>query len=91
MAAVEAEVGELVGGQLTAVDRGWSTHDQLDGRAVDEHADGLGTGHAAVAALDVLCLHDELASDVTRQYVRARALRSINQQLRVVHTSTSFA
>ena len=75
MAAVEPEVGELVGGQLATVDRGRSAHDQLDRRPVDEDADRLRARDAAVAALDVLRLDDEFAADVPRQNVRTRTLR----------------
>jgi len=74
MAAVKPEVDELVGGQFVTVDGGWSSHDELDPRSVDEHADGLGARHSAVAALDVLRLHDELAASVPRQDVRTRTL-----------------
>jgi len=75
MTAVKREVDELVGVQRLTVDCGWSSHDQLHWSAVDEDTDCLGARDSAVTALDVLRLNDELAAEVTRQYVRTRTLR----------------
>ena len=70
-----------MGGQLDAVDRGWSSHDQLNGRAVDEDTNSLRARDAAVTALDVLSFHDKLTAEVPRQNVRTRALRRLNPSM----------